>query len=243
MAAKKSLLPGFKRLPGGAEKVQNLITGEIISDRQYKKLSRLANPLSPLGPNGAKVVSNEALAKFNRQVSPKEAIARPARGRASLRKSDEALREELIQKRLDEAAKVKREKEAESARSKIAKRVEAAKKKKIKSRKVTTAGFKKNKRTGIRNLAAQYQFTDEDELQELYGEAKRIRGIKYWGIGISGVDERSAQRLDAWLWGLADFSYDPEDIDLEGLTEDFLERKPYFIFTNWYVHFKRDKAQ
>lgn len=242
MASPKSLLPGFKRLPGGAERVLNLATGESISDRAYKKLAREVSGTTPLNAHGAKIVSNEALAKFNRQIAPKEAAARPARGRASLRKSDAALREELIQARLEAAAKSKREKEEQKARSAISRKVEQAKKKKIKQRKVSLQGFKKDKRSGERRRAAQYDFSSEDELQDLYDEASEISAIKYWGVGIRGVDERTGQHLDAWLDGLFDFSYELSDIDLEELTESFLERKPYFVFLNWYVHFKKGKG-
>lgn len=242
MATPKSLLPGFKRIAGGAERVMNLITGESISDRAYKRLAREASGNTPLGPNGAKIVSNEALARFNRAVDAKAAIARPARGRASLRKSDEALRDELIQARLEKAAKLKRDKAEENARLQVVRRVEAAKKKKIKSRKVTTQGFKKDKRTGERRRAAQYDFTSEDELQDLYDEASRISSIKYWGVGIRGVDERTGKHLDAWLDGLFAFDYEPDDIDLEELTSDFQERKPYFVFLSWYVHFAKGKG-
>jgi hypothetical protein len=239
--AKKSLLPGFKRLPGGAEKVQTP-SGEIISDRQYKKLQRAASGLTPINSQGQKIVSNEALAKFNKSISPTEHISRPARGRTSLRKADEALRLEAIRARLELEAAKRREEKERVEEAKITRRVEAAKKKKIKARKVSAQGFTKDKRSGERRRAAQYDFRSFEELEELYEQAQGVRGIKFWGVGIRGVDERSGKHLDAWLYGLMDFSYEPDEEQLEEETEDFLMRKPYFVFTSWYVHFKKGKG-
>lgn len=239
---KKSLLPGFKRLPGGAERVLNTRTGETLSDRQYKRLAREASGVTPLNSSGSKITSNEALAKFNRAIDAKAAAARPARGRASLRKSDAALREELIQARLEKERAEAKAKAERKAQSEITRRVERAKTKKQKLRKVSPMGFKVDKRTGLRRRAAQYDFWSEDELQDLYEQAEGVRSIKFWGVGIRGVDERTGLHLDAWLSGLYDFSYGPDDIDLEEITEEFLERKPYFVFTSWYAHFAKGKG-
>jgi hypothetical protein len=239
--AKKSLLPDFKRLPGGAEKVQTP-SGEIISDRQYKKLQRAASGLTPINSQGQKIVSNEALAKFNKSISPIEHISRPARGRTSLRKADEALRQESAKVRLEqEVAKKRAAKELKEQRE-IARKVERAKRKKVKTRRVSLQGFTKDKRSGERRRAAQYDFTSFDELEDLYDGAKGKFGIKFWGVGIRGVDERSGKHLDAWLYGLMDFSYEPDEEQLEEETNDFLMRKPYFVFTSWYVHFKKGKG-
>lgn len=239
MAAKKALLPGFKRLPGGAEKVLNTLTGETISDRQYKKLSRQASGLTPLNERGEKIISNEALAKFNKTISPQSAISRPARGRTSLRKADRLVAEEAARARLELEAAKKREHRDRVDQSKIARRIEAAKKKKVKARKVSAQGFTKDKRTGQRRRAAQYDFTSFDELEELHEQASEIRAIKYWGVGIRGVDERSGKHLDAWLFGLNSMGIEPDEDELEEETADFLEQKPYFLFLSWYVHFKK----
>lgn len=239
--AKKSLLPGYTRIAGGAERVRTP-TGAEISDRAYKKIAREVSGLTPINEKGQKIVSNEALAKFNRQVNPTESIARPARGRKSLRKADEALKAEAARSRLElEAAKKRAAKELQAQRD-VARKVERAKRKKVRTRRVSAQGFTKDKRSGERRRAAQYDFTSFDELEELYEQAKGSYGIKFWGVGIRGVDERSGKHLDAWLYGLMDFSYEPDEEQLEDETVDFLERKPYFIFTSWYVHFKKGKG-
>lgn len=241
--ARKTLLPGFQRVSGDkAERVRNLNTGEIISDRQYKKLTREASALTPINSQGQKITSNEALAKFNRQTAPIKAASRPARGRKSGQKLSRELQFERAQAAAEEAARKKREAEKRKAENALAQKIERAKKKKIKKRKVTTQGFKVNKKTGERRAAAQYDFESEDELQDLWDEAQGVRGVKYWGVGVRGIDERTGKHLDAWLAGLFDFSYEPGDIDLEELTSDFQERKPYFVFTNWFAHFARAKA-
>src|SRR5574337_914190 len=99
----KSILahsPGYKRVPGGAERVEVEGTGQTISDRAYKKIARLASNKTPT-IGGQKVITNEALAKLNKQLAPLESAARPARGRVSLRKLDSELQREFALGRIE----------------------------------------------------------------------------------------------------------------------------------------------
>jgi len=239
--ARKALLPGYERLPGKSERVLNKVTGEVISDRQYKKLAREFSPTSPITSTGKKITSNEALAKFNREAAPEVAAARPARGRTSLRKAPVQLQQERARALRELARQAEERKRVDKERREVERKVERAKKKKVRQRNVSPAGFKKDKRTGERRRAAQYDFTSYDEMVELHEQAQEIRSIRFWGVGIRGVDERTGNHLDAWLWGLSDIRLELDEDELDELTEDFLEAKPYFVFTSWYAHFKKGR--
>src|SRR5574337_1188918 len=135
------LLEGYERIPGPAERVKTP-TGQIISDRAYKKISRLASNNTPtIGRQ--KVITNEALAKLNKQLAPLESAARPARGRVSLRKLDSELQREFALGRIEaEKQKVESHKARVSA-NKLEQKIKSARAKPTKlPRKLSIADFK-----------------------------------------------------------------------------------------------------
>lgn len=229
-------LPGFKSLGG---KSARYITpeGKEISQRQYRKLVREASATTPL-INGVKVTSNEALAKLNRQKDLAGQLARPARGRSSLLKAEEKERAKVAAKRAAERLAAEKEMRAEIEAQKIINtRNKAVKRGKV----VKKKNFSLNSlRPG--RLAFQIHFDSEQDGGDLVSQAKKSGRVLGYAVGMSGVDERSGKRLDAMISGLYDIGFDFEDVGLEERTENFLESKPYFVFTSWFIHFSFTRA-
>lgn len=249
--ARKSLLPGYERIKGDkAERVRNLVTGEIISDRQYKKLAREFNPLIPINSEGKKIVSNEALAKFNRETNPTEALARPARGRTSARKLSPEIQRERAQAEVERLAQAKRKAEQEKAAREVERKVEAAKKKKPKAppKKINASSFKYDRRRAHANrkrlMAVQYDFQTFDELVSLHKEAKSYSPIHFWGWGWRGVSVKDGTLKSIWVDGLNAMHISPVEYEfLEMAANSRSDQKyDYIAFISYFVHFKKAKG-
>jgi hypothetical protein len=236
--ARKTLLPGYTRLPGKAARI---ITpeNEEISQRQYRKIVREKSGLTPF-VDGKKVISNEALAKFNRTINFENQLARPARGRTGLSKLTEAQREKEKEKR--KAAKIKKEIAEREAKE------NAAVVRKL-NRKIKAAGNKKAKKFSINSLKAgrlayQLDFYTYAEFKSIIKDAQKSGKVPYFALGIRGVDERDGKTLTATLTGLMDIKYNFTESRLDEETDDFIENHAYMLFLNWFVHlsFSKDYA-
>ena len=235
MAKKNALLEGYKRVTGSSARMETP-TGEIISQRQYRKIVREKSGLTPT-IDGKKVISNEALAKLNRETNREAQLARPARGRTGLSKET---------KEQKAAIAAKRKLEREKAEKEYAEAVAEQKLTKARNKRIAQVSNKKAKKFSLNSLRAgrigfQSDFYDYGEFQTLIKDARKSNKVFGFAIGIRGIDERNGKSLTATLTGLYDISYPISEEYLIEITEDFISGHAYFVFLNGFVHFSFKK--
>lgn len=217
-----ALIPGWRRVVGSgrAERYENAATGEIVSRRQYDKIRRPG-------------FTNESLAELNRAVEPIRAAERPARGKASLKKLPQEIREsEAARRVLDEERRRKREKEI-AAQKATQRKVEQTKGKKVHTPKRITGAL-----LVPGSLGRTIEFVGgHAEYLELYEQAKKTGKIFSYSIGVDGVDIRTGKRYRATVFTQRGFDRPIGKKTFDDEIRAFLESKSsYFLFTNYAMH-------
>ena len=204
-------------LGGKSRNYKNTETGQILSRRQYDKLT--------------KGINYEQKAKANKKANLEQAVARPARGRTK------ATTQKEINQRL-EAARIQAESKLENAASRNA----TKKRNSIKRKKITPSLLK----TG--HFARRIPAKDEDEADEIRLEIKAWKmsnGKRYVsaiGYGMTGFDSRHPEKeLDVTLIHMQSPAVEVRP-PLDEQRDDYLDEKPYFIWSHYWVHLHFDPA-
>jgi len=217
----------FTALNNKTRQYVNNETGEIISRRQYLKIKRGG-------------ISNETNAKLNALKNPELAISRPARGRASLLKKTETERELIAQARLEEKirkAEIAAEKKKEKELERILKK--AGSKKPVKRMKVTNRLLKAGR------MGRRLPFQTYDDYVEMYKEAKALRTIIAYGLGMEGYHSSTGEHVVFTVFPMAAFDHLLTEDEFEDGMQDALDERSYFEFTNYFMHlaFKKEYAR
>lgn len=167
----------WQRLPGAARNYFDTETGEIISRRQYDKLY---GALKKAG-----LSSYEAKAKQNLAKSEAEQLARPARGRTSLRGYSEETKRDIVNARHEFKAQKAQTAKVKKAQDKI--RARANRRPAITNRLLKSGKMSRRVYTGL----------SQEEIQEVIEEARQARVFAY-GVGVIGVDEQTGDERDVW---------------------------------------------
>lgn len=236
--ARKTLLPGYTRVTGTSARIRTPL-GDEISQRQYRKIVRSVSTLTPYSGT-KKVITNEALAKFNREIDLEKQLARPARGRKGLSKVSEKQRESIVKKRLIKKLTKELGKERAKERRKIVT---------LRNSAIKKATGKKAKKFSLNmlrpgRLAFQTPFYTYDELIQLIADAKKSGKVFAFTVGINGIDERTGESRTPVLGGLMDLNLKYPESRLNDATDEFMNEHLYMVFLSWYVHFsfKKDYA-
>jgi len=206
----------WKSLGGKSRNYLNTETGEIISRRQYDKR--------------IKGIKYEEKAKKNKAENLKAAVARPARGRQKA-KTEYEIEQRL--KALEEKAEQERIKKLNLAASRKAKKFRV---KKIRPQ-LLKAGHR----------AVRIPFKTHDEFADLRKQmlSQKLpngrRLISSYGLGITGIDERTGKELDAFLISLQSPNVNITETELYEITDEFIGARLYFIFSHYFLHLHFDR--
>lgn len=206
---------------GRAERFIDTRTSEEVSRRQRDKAVRAAKT--------GRIESQEKFVQFNRATELEKSLARPARGRQSARKLAPEIQADVVKARKELEAQRKEAAENERLQRALERNIERSKGKRVHVKKLTSRLLKAG------HKAARVSFNDYEEYDKLYVEFKAL-GNKaiFYGIGIEGIDARTNRHIGATLFRLRNYEIDEDEFDAEA--EDFIEQRPYFIFTNFWMH-------
>lgn len=218
-------LPGFKRLPGRSERFLVVATGQEISRRKYDLIRR--------------GLSNEQLAKINAVAEPEEQLARPARGRTSVRKLAPEIKKDIVNVRKEFREKKKQIAAQEKEEAKLARRIETIKGKKVKVKKFTTAMLKAG------HYGRRLAFNTHEDYETLYADAKKSGKVIFYGLGMDGYDERTGTHIPVTVFTMRAFDGLISRDDFYDAMNDYLESRPYYIFVSFFMHlaFSREFAE
>lgn len=222
---KSNALPGWKALGGTSRKYQNLATGEIIGRRVYdeKVLGR---------------ISYEAKAKKNLAENPVEALARPAKGRKSIKKESpevKAARKALIEEK-------KEIEKANKHAAKLSRIVTQKQKKQHGAHKINRGTLKAG------HTVKRFAVSDYEAFAETLENAQNSGLVFGYSWGILGVDERNPSKvLTPTLSGstLLDVFEIPDEGEYHETIEDYLSEVSYLIYIHTWIKlaFKSDYAR
>jgi hypothetical protein len=213
------------RIPGAARQYQNTETGEILSRRQYdQRFGRLAK---------AGIKSNEAQALKNREENLEAQLARPARGRESVKKYSPETQRAILEGR-KQFAKQKAETEATQ------KKIRAMKARANRAPKKVTDRLLQAGRIGKRyDVPLNYE-----AIHDAVSSARSAHVVAY-GVGLNGIDSRNGQEISYWyrrsrFGGMMSIDDDFTRTDFTRMIEQANE-KGYFVPVSAFVHFAFDK--
>ena len=213
----------FERVPGPARAYRNKKTGKVISRRQYQNLSG---------------VSFEAKAKANREKDAAAQLARPAKGRSSVRKLSKEMQADIVKARQEAKESKAAAERARKEETKRLRKVEQMKKKKIHRKKIRPQLL----RSG--NMGERIAFETYEDYLEAIDEAKRSGVVFAYGLGWSGVDSRDLRELDVTVLRLTALSSVLGEEEFDEIMEESQLEKPYMDFLHYWMHvaFKREYA-
>ena len=206
------------RIRGKAERYRNTETNNEISRYMYDKL------YGKLIGQGFR--SYRQKAKVNREKNIAEALARPARGRRSIRRESEAVKAaRVIEYRLEQ-----QEKKQRRAKRKY-------------------SGDRLKLPPGKRGIRLSLPF-DLDEIWKILNKAAATRGVIGAGVGIDGVDAGSEQPLSITVYGaflMDDYRRNPSRVQARitaALSEKlhnttYLIPNGYFVWVTWAIDWLR----
>ena len=213
------------RLSGAARNYQNTETGEVLSRRQYdQRFGRLAK---------AGIKSNEEQASKNREQNLEAQLARPARGRESVRKYGEETQRAIIEGR-KQFAKQKQETEA------MQKKIRAMKARANRAPKKVSDRLLQAGRIGKRfDVPLNYE-----AIRDVIESAKGSHVVAY-GVGLNGIDSRTGAEISYWyrrsrFGGMMDIGTSFTHADYAAMMEQANE-KGYFVPVSAFVHLAFDK--
>jgi hypothetical protein len=209
-------LPGFKRLPGRSERFLVVATGQEISRRKYDLIRR--------------GLSNEDLARINKATELQNQLARPARGRKSVLKAPDFIKQEVVSERI-----------AESTKKEILKKVEKQQKKIDRDNQRLTARQVKVPKFSGRLLKAgrkarRVPFNDYDEYVTFYGDMKKSKIVFAYSLGIAAVDTRIGRERDAIVFPMRTFDGLLSEDEFQSYMDAFLESHAYLEFMHYFIH-------
>lgn len=214
------LIPGFKPLGGKSRNYVNEKTGEILSRRQFDKL---------------RDIFYEKKAAENRAKDQLEQLARPAKGRKSVRKVAPAFKKSIVEARAEKQAE---EIAAEKARKDMAAKIRTVKRKT--SKKVHVKKVRDQLLVAGR-IGSRIPFNTYAEYVDLWKQIQKMGDKVFaYGLGITYIvtEERNevGQERDVTVFTMMaakDF-VDKEDFD-EIMREDMQERS-YLKFAHFWMH-------
>ncbi len=216
------LIPGDK-----ARRAIDPATGQIISRRQYDKLYKTFG------------LSYEEKAKSNRARNLELALSRPARGRKSIQKLPEQERKLIVEAR-KEALIRQRELEKElKAQNELQRLINKRQAKKVKKYAINTRLLKSG------HYARRIPFEDWDDYIRILKEARLVKQIRFYGLGIEGYDENNGNVLTATVFTMRTMEMTVSEEDFYEEMETALMEWSYFHFTNYWIHlaFAKEYAQ
>lgn len=216
------LIPGFKPLGGKSRNYVNEKTGEILSRRQFDKL---------------RDIFYEKKAAENKAKDQLEQLARPAKGRKSVRKVTPAFKKSIVEARA--------EKQAEEIAAEKARKDMAAKVRMVQRRAAKRIHVKKIRDQLLEagRVGARIPFNTFAEYVDLWKQIQKMgEKIFAYSLGITYIvtEERSevGQERDVTVFTLMvakDF-IDEEEFD-EAMRADMQERT-YLKFAHFWMHLK-----
>lgn len=217
------LLPGFKGLGGTAKQVLNEKTGEILSRRKYAEQVKRGG-----------LLTNEELAKINRQQNAIESISRPAKGRKSIQKLSPEFKKTVAEVRLETEAEKKRNIAKAKAEKKASDKIERLNKRQNvkvpKFKKSLLKAGSKARRLGFNNYA---------ELMTLLKDAKASGAVFSYSLGVVGISTRDALNPHLEAPAVIEAMHIGSVIDEKTFHEEmsaYVEsKKSYFHLLHYYV--------
>lgn len=209
-------LPGFKRLPGRSERFLVVATGEEISRRKYDLIRR--------------GLSNEELARINRATELKTQLARPARGRKSVLKAPDFIREEVVTERVAETAKKEILKKVEKEQKKISRANERLTAKKVHLPKFSGRLLKPGRK------ARRVPFNEYSEYAGYWADMKKSKIVFAYSLGIAAVDTRIGLERDAIVFPMRTFDRVLSEEQFESEMNEFLDSHAYLEFMHYFIH-------
>jgi len=205
---------------GRTERFIDTRSGAEVSRRQRDKAIRAAKT--------GRLESQEKFVQFNRATELEKSLARPARGRKSARKLAPEIQADVVKARKELEEQRKEAAENERLQRALERNIERSKGKRVHVKKLTSRLLKAGRK------AARIQFNDYKDYEKLYNEFKAL-GNKaiFYGIGIEGIG-RENKHIGATLFRLRNYKIEENEFYEEA--EDFIEQRPYFIFTNFWMH-------
>lgn len=209
-------LPGFQRLPGRSERFKVIATGEEISRRKYDLIRR--------------GLSNEVLARINRDTQLETQLARPARGRKSVLKAPDFIREEVVTERKEIKKRTETLKKVEKEQKKIERNNNRLTAKKVKLPKFSGRLLKAGRK------ARRVPFNEYDEFVPFFEDMKKSGIVFAYSLGIAAVDTRIGLERDAIVFPMRAFDMFVTEEQFYSAMDEFLESHAYLEFMHYFIH-------
>lgn len=209
----------FESLKNKKREYRNVLTGEIISKRQYDKYRRGG-------------LSNEMSAKLEKVTNLDLALSRPARGRKSILKSSETEKELILEARKEDLQRRKDLEEKRKMERAVERKIARQSRKTVKRGKINRYTLKAGR------AGARIPFNTYDEYVELIKDAQKDGNIHSYGLGIIGYhedkgDERAITVFTQRRVARNEPAISREEFDEE--MEDAINSKAYFIFQHYFM--------
>lgn len=222
----------FISLKNAKREYLDTLTGETVSKRQRDKALRSVFSEKP--------ISNERAARLNRESNLELALSRPARGRASILKKEETEKQLILEARkedLKRKAEIAAELKAQKA---IERQIAKQERKKVTRQRVHKGMLNPG------SYGARATFNTYNEYLVSLKEAKQVKEIFSYGLGMVGFDEKSGESRAITVFTMQYITNPPipEARFEERMLEERMERQ-YFVFQYYFMHlaFKKEYAE
>lgn len=218
-------LPGFKYLGGTSQSYLEIATGKILPRRQYDKLKGK--------------LSYEAIAKINKAQDFAAQLARPARGRTSLKNLTPEFRESVIAARLEKEQALEEAKKQKKTSANLQRTIDRATKRKVHSPKFSPRLLKAGR------MGRRLPFLTYVQYLTYFNDAKKSGVVFAYSLGIHAIDTRDGREKSVTVYNLRAFDKPIPEAEFKASMQTTMLEKSYFAFLNYYIHlaFKKEYAK
>lgn len=209
----------FESLKNKKREYRNVLTGEIISKRQYDKYRRGG-------------LSNEMFAKLEKVTNLDLALSRPARGRKSILKSSETEKELILEARKEDLQRRKELEEKRKMEKVVERKIARQARKTVKRGKITRHTLKAGR------AGARIPFNTYDEYVELIIDAQNDGNIHAYGLGVIGFDENTGDERAITVFTMRRVARNEPAISRDEFDEEMeaaIQERSYFIFQHYFL--------
>lgn len=207
----------FARVKGSgkSERFINLITKQEVSRRTRDAAVR--------------GITNEKLAIANRAINEAEQLARPARGRSSVRKLAPVIKAGIVKARKEQKVEKVKLKEETKRVKLVERKIERAKVKKVRTPKITKRLLKPGK------ISRTVDFDGPDKLDEILEQVREVDEIFAYYLGFDAVHEKSGNRVDITLYRREERDNEITGEEFAEAVDDYLEQHRYLVIATYWI--------